>query len=210
MLLEYMEQTPVTYQEIIRRTKKDKLLKQVLNYIKNVWPDKCPDTEGWHPYFIRRHELGIAEECLLWGRRVIVPIQGRRKPLEALNEGHPGIVKEKGLSRNYFWWPKLDQEKEFKVRNYYDYQQVNQMLPTAPLHPWEIPEEDWSRLHIDYASPYKGHMFLVIVDAFSKRMDVYISNSATINASLENLLRCFATHGLPKKIVTNNAAVFCS
>ena len=79
MLLEYLDQTLVTYQEITRRTKKDKLLKQVLNYVKNGWPDKCPDTEGWHPYFIRRHELGIVEECLLWGRRVIVLIQGRKK-----------------------------------------------------------------------------------------------------------------------------------
>ena len=68
MLLEYLVQTPVTYQEITRWTKKDKLLKQVLNYVKNGWPDKCPNTEEWHSYFIRRHELGIVEECLLVGR----------------------------------------------------------------------------------------------------------------------------------------------
>ena len=48
------------------------------------------------------------------------------------------------------------------MRNCYECQQVNQMPATAPLHPWEISEGDWSRLHIDYASPYKGHMFLVI------------------------------------------------
>ena len=40
------------------------------------------------------------------------------------------------------------------------------MPTTAPLHPWEISEDDLSRLHIDYASPYKGHMFLVIEDWF--------------------------------------------
>ena len=72
-----------------------------------------------------------------------------------------------------------------------------------PLHPWEIPEEDWSRLHIDYASPYKGHMFLVTVGAYRKWKDVYISNSATTNATIENLQRCFATHGLPKNTNSN-------
>lgn len=168
MLLDYLDQAPVTHQEIARWTKKDKLLKQVLDYVKNGWPEKCPTTEDWHPYFNRRHELGIVEECLLWGKRVVVPIQGRKELLEALHEGHPGIVKMKGLSRSYFWWPKLDQEIEFKVRNCYECQQTNQMPATAPLHPWEIPEEEWSRLHIDYAGPFKGHMFLVIVDAFSK------------------------------------------
>ena len=78
MLLEYLDQTPVTYQEIARWTKKDKLLKQVMNYVKNGWPDKCPITEEWRPYFNKRHEIEIVEECLLWGRRVIVPIQGRK------------------------------------------------------------------------------------------------------------------------------------
>ena len=87
-------------------------------------------------------------------------------------------------------------------------QLTNQMPATAPLHPWEILEEEWSRLHIDYAGPFKGHMFLVIVDAFSKRLDVYVSNSATTNTTLENLQRCFAIHGLPKKIVSDNADVF--
>ena len=208
MLLEYLDQTPITYQEIARWTKKDKLLKQVLNYVNNGWPDKSPTTEEWRPYFNKRHEIGIMEECILWGRRVIVPIQGRKKLMEALHEGHPGIVRMKGLSRTYFWWPKLDQEIEFKVRNCYECQQTNQMPATAPLHPWEIPEEEWSRLHIDYAGPFKGHMFLVIVEAFIKWLDVYASNSATTNTTLENLQRCFAIHGLPKKIVTDNAAVF--
>ena len=207
MLLEYLDQTPVTYQEIARWTKKDKLLKQVINYVNNGWPDKCPTTEEWRPYFNKRHEIGIVEECLLWGRRVIVSIRGRKKLMEALHEGHPGIVRIKGLTRTCFWRPKLDQEIEFKVRNCYECQQTNQMPATAPLHPWEIPEEEWSRLHIDYAGPFKGHLFLVIVDAFSKWLDVYVSNSATTGTTLENQQRCFAIHGLPKKIVTDNAAV---
>ena len=113
-----------------------------------------------------------------------------------------------GLSRTYFWWPKLNQEIDFKVRNCYECQQTNQMPATAHLHPWEIPEEERSRLHIDYAGPFKDHMFLVIVDAFSKWLDVYVSNSATTNTTLENLQRCFAIHRFPKKIVTDNAAVF--
>ena len=61
MLMEYQDQTPVTYHEITRWTKKNKLLKHALNYVKNGWPEKSPNTEEWHPYFIRRHELGIVK-----------------------------------------------------------------------------------------------------------------------------------------------------
>ena len=32
----------------------------------------------------------------------------------------------------------------------------------APLHPWEWPAQPWSRLHIDFAEPFLGHMYLVL------------------------------------------------
>ena len=88
-----------------------KFLKQVLNYVKNGWPDKCPNTQEWHPYLITRHELEIMEECLLWGRGVIVPIQGWKKLAEALRWGHPGIVKRKGSDQKLFLVDKIRPKK---------------------------------------------------------------------------------------------------
>ena len=35
-------------------------------------------------------------------------------------------------------------------------------------------EKPWSLLHLDYAGPYCGHMYPVVVDAHSKWMDVMI------------------------------------
>ena len=35
------------------------------------------------------------------------------------------------------------------------------------------------RLHIDYAGPFLGKMFSVIIDAFSKWFDVQVVNAAT-------------------------------
>jgi len=46
--------------------------------------------------------------------------------------------------------------------------------PKAPLHPWEWPIQPWGRLHLDFAGPFIGHMYLVIVDAHSKWMNVEI------------------------------------
>lgn len=67
MLLEYLKQTPVTYQEIVRWTGKDAIFKQVLLYIQHGWPHKCSNSEEWCPYFTRRNELGI----VLWIKNVI-------------------------------------------------------------------------------------------------------------------------------------------
>ena len=44
----------------------------------------------------------------------------------------------------------------------------------AQLHTWEWPSQPWSILHIDFAGPFMGKMFLVIVDAHSKWLDVKV------------------------------------
>ena len=53
-------------------------------------------------------------------------------------------------------------------------------------------------------------MFLVLVDAHSKWMDVIPVHAATSSATIEKLRVVFATHGLPERIVTDNGAVFTS
>jgi hypothetical protein len=37
----------------------------------------------------------------------------------------------------------------------------------------------WTRLHVDYAGPFLGKMFLVLIDSHSKWMDVYPMNTTT-------------------------------
>ncbi|CAB3981662.1 PREDICTED: uncharacterized protein K02A2.6-like [Paramuricea clavata] len=79
-----------------------------------------------------------------------------------------------------------------------------------PLHPWEWPGHPWTRLHIDYAGPFKGEMFLVVVDAYSKWLEVHQMTSNTSTATIEKLREIFATHGLPTTVVSENGTNFTS
>ena len=49
----------------------------------------------------------------------------------------------------------------------------------ASLHSWEFPQKPWFRIHLDYAESCEEKMFLIIVDAHSKCLDVYPMNTAT-------------------------------
>ena len=89
-------------------------------------------------------------------------------------------------------------------------QETRAAPPGAPLHPWEWPAKPWSRLHLDFAGPYLDHMFLVIVDAHSKWLDVHIMQSITSSKTIEKLRTVFATHGIPQKVVTDNGPSFTS
>ena len=51
-------------------------------------------------------------------------------------------------------------------------------------------------------------MFLLVVDAHSKRLDFHCFNSATTETTIKKLRDTFGTHGLPEVIVSDNASVF--
>ena len=140
----------------------------------------------------------------------MIPPQGRANILQELHEVQLGMNKMKGLARGYVWWPKLDSDIEDLVRKC-DVCQSSRSLPAvAPLHPWEWPQQPWSRLHLDFAGPFLGHMYLVLVDAYSKWMEVQVMKTITSSATIEKLRAIFATHGLPCKIVTDNGPSFVS
>ena len=89
--------------------------------------------------------------------------------------------------------------------------QVNQNAPAkAPPHPWEWPERPWSRIHIDHAGPYHNQLWLIIVDAHSKWLDIYPVSSTNSQTTIDMLRVSFSNHGLPEMIVSDNAASFTS
>ena len=130
--------------------------------------------------------------------------------LEELHKTHPGVSKMKALARSYVWWPHMDKEIEEVVRTCENCQANRPSPPVAQLHPWEWPEQPWSCIHLDFAGPFMNHMFLVLVDAYSKWLDVQVMQSITTAKTIDKLNKIFSTHGLPQKIVTDNGPSFTS
>ena len=73
----------------------------------------------------------IMESCG-WESGVIVPAKLRERVLETIHEGHIGMVKMKGMSRRYVWWPNIGKEIESTVRNYVGCQEVAKNPAPAP------------------------------------------------------------------------------
>ena len=88
----------------------------------------------------------------------------------------------------------MDSDLENKVKLCLSCQQNQKTPEVAPLHPWKWPQKPWSRLHIDYAEPFLGKMFLVTIDAYLKWLEV----------TIESLRTLFATHGIAEVVVSDN------
>ena len=81
--------------------------------------------------------------------------------------------------------------------------------PEGTVHPWESSTRPWQRIHIDYAEVEK-QMYLVVVDSFSKWLDVVATKGSTSEITIRELRRIFATMGVPGMCVTDNASSFTS
>ena len=208
-VLETINTSPVDATRIKLWTARDPVLSQVLQFVLQGWPSEV-EEEAVKPYFIRREELSVHAGCLLRGAWVIVQPQGREEVLNILHDTHPGIVKMKSLARSYVWWPKMDTNLEEKVKSCVTCQSHQKTPPCSPLHPWEWPGRPWSRVHVDYAGPFMGKMFLLIIDAHSKWMDIHSVNSATSSVTIDKMRSTFASHGLPEIVVSDNGSNFVS
>ena len=141
----------------------------------------------------------------MWGTCVIIPLKLRNKVLEEIHVGHIGIVKMKALSRSFLWWPGLDNEIEQLAKPCAGYQ-INQKLPTkSSLCPWEWPSAPWECIHIDFARPFLGHMFLIAVDTHSNWPEVQIMETTTASKTVDVLWQTFGRFGAPKKVLVTMA-----
>ncbi|XP_031570808.1 uncharacterized protein K02A2.6-like [Actinia tenebrosa] len=206
---ELLSQLPLTAKTVASETQKDPCLAKVLQSTREGWPSKC-DDDKLQPYFSRKTELTVEQGCVLWGSRVVIPSTLRPTLLLDLHSEHTGTVRMKGLARQYFWWPKMNDEIEQIAKNCASCQETASAPPSLPVAKWNWPSGPWKRLHIDYAGPYMGSMFLVVIDSYSKWLEVIPMKSTTTTATIQQLRKVFANLGLPEHIVSDNGPQFSS
>ena len=208
LLMETLENSPVTAKDIRDWTAKDPQLSRVYNYVQSGWAEQIePELKIFHSM---RDELSTLNGCILRGSRVVVPPPGRSLVLSDFHEGHPGMSRMKSLMRLYVWWPNLDAQIEELVKSCNECQQMQLTPVKAPLQLWTWPSTPWSRLHLDYAGPFENRMFLIVSDSHTKWLESFPTTTATSAATISKLRQIFAQFGIPKSIVTDNGTCFTS
>ena len=199
---------PVTSTQVQQATRVDPVLGKVLNYTRRGWPASVPEV--LKPFQNRSTELTVEDGCLLWGTRVVIPKKLQGSVLNELHSNHPGIVRMKSLARSYAWWPGMDRCIEDLVKGCIPCQSSKDAPAVAPLHPWIWPTKPWERVHVDFAGPFLGKMFVIMVDANSKWPEVFEMNSTSAENTIAILRHVFSAYGLPQHLVSDNGPQFVS
>ena len=83
-------------------------------------------------------------------------------------------------------------------------QPVQKEQPAVFIHTWEQTARPWERVHLDFAGPFRGSYFLVIVDSHSKWPEVFIMKDITTQRTIVDLAKIFAEFGNPVQLVTDS------
>jgi hypothetical protein len=205
-----LEQAPVSSRDVKRETERDPVLSLVAEFVMHGWPDELEVNPEFQPYKSKTDELTMEDGCVLWGGRVVVPPKLREKVLDDLHLAHVGMVRMKMLERGYCWWPSMDKQVEGKVSGCQSCIENCNNPPSAILHPWEKASRPWSRIHIEHAGPFMGHVFRIAIDSFTKWVDAYAVSSTSAENTIEKLRSSFAVQGIPDTIVSDNGSGFTS
>jgi hypothetical protein len=200
---------PANGSELAQATLEDDELQRVIHHIKNGWPNTKIDA-SLLPYFHRKLDLSIINNCVVNGERIIIPKNLRTQMLCQLHKGHPGIQRMKALARSYVYWPGIDTEIEQFVRQCQQCGETSKAPTKTLLQSWPRVMKPWTRVHVDFAGPMEGAWYLIMVDAFSKWPEVVQTRSITSQTTINLMRQIFARYGPPETLVTDNGTQFTS
>ena len=186
----------LTPEVISQETENDTDLKKIIQEIKS----KCIEND-----------YTLDEGILFKSHRIMIPKRLQPEVLKELHSTHLGMTKMKQLARRYCSWKTIDKDIENLVKSCKECSENRNNPAKAPVHHWDPPANNWDRIHIDYAGPFQGYNYLVMIDAKSRWAEIKILREAPNSYNTIKLLNeIFSTHGYPFVMVSDNASIFTS
>lgn len=194
---------------ISRRTLEDKKLSKVFDYVANGWPKLNVIDVNILPFAKKQNSLALEDGCIFYGNNIVIPNSLQKVVLELLHENHVGIVKMKLIARSYVWWPALQGDIENYAHNCDICQSTRNVPKEIVKTTWPSTSYPFERIHLDFFH-LRGTTFLILVDSYSKFVEISIMQSTVVSALIKKLTIFFSLFGLPHKMVSDNGPPFNS
>uniref|UniRef100_A0A914WGN0 RNA-directed DNA polymerase n=1 Tax=Plectus sambesii TaxID=2011161 RepID=A0A914WGN0_9BILA len=161
-------------------------------------------------YFKKEMIISFHNGILLRDDRVIIPDSLCLKLLQRLHSSHLSTVKTKQYAHAHVWWPKMDKYIEDIIQRCHTCALVAPKLQ-SDFQPWPEPDLPWQRVHIDFAGPFWGEKWLLIIDAKTKfTFAEAMGTETTAQNTIQVLERIFDFCGPCTAIVSDNGPPFNS
>ncbi|KXJ71271.1 hypothetical protein RP20_CCG020989 [Aedes albopictus] len=151
------------------------------------------------------NELCRCEDVLLRTDRIVIPAVLRSRVLCVAHEGHVGIRMMKSHLRCAVWWPKMDSAVEDFVKKCRACTLVAAPDPPIPMIRKDMPYGPWEDVAVDFLGPLpEGQTLFVVVDFYSRFIEVCEMSQITANATILQLSKIFCRYGVPITLRADN------
>lgn len=138
-----------------------------------------------------------------------MPTELRKEMLFKIHYGHLGIDKCKNRARECLFWKNMDQDIEKYVKGCLICNKYKSSNQKEPMVPHEIPKWPWEKVGTDIFE-LNNIYYLLVIDYFSKFVEISILNKITSKNVITSLKSIFARHGIPKTVVSDGGSQFTS
>lgn len=174
--------------------------------LKDHWPDQ--EKKEFNQYFIEKYSFSVVDNLLLYGSRLVIPKVMRSEMLERIHQGHQGIVKTRALARTCIWWPGMSKDIANIIESCPICEKYRREHP-QPLSPTPTPDFPWQRVASDLFE-WQGENYLLIVDYFSRWIEISHLNKLTSQCVINSCKAIFARLGIPEVLHTDNGTQYSS
>ncbi len=210
---EVVKSWPVSHDrldEIREATEKDPVMQQAVKFTVEGWPDRSDGITGdLRDLYSVRSNLSVGDKLLLYNGRIVIPKPLQSEILEIIHHGHQGVTKCNERAKEAVWWFGIGKDIKSIVSRCRECQIKKSAQNREPLMSSPLPEGPWTRVGTDLLS-FKGKTFLVVMDYYSRYLELMYLSSATSSFVIGKLKSIFARWGIPREVVSDNGPQFSS
>uniref|UniRef100_A0A0N5BN48 RNA-directed DNA polymerase n=1 Tax=Strongyloides papillosus TaxID=174720 RepID=A0A0N5BN48_STREA len=203
-----ISEAPVDIDKVRVETVNDKVLREILKYLRNGWPKNL--SKKLKEYGKIKFNLAENDGIIMKNEQIIIPLSLQSEVLRMLHSGHVGIVRMKMLARSNVFWMGMNKQIENVTKKCETCMKIGIPESNVNLHPWEPAKEIFEKLHIDMCGPLDNVRYLVIYDMFTGYPFVERLRNGDSQEIIDILDRIFIDFMYPSLNVSDNGTNFVS
>lgn len=185
-------------------TQNDELLMELINCCKNGWPsNKKKSSDNLKFYWNKQNDIYYEDGLLFLNNRIIVPRSMRKEMVSQVHMAHFGITKTLKRAKSLLYWPNMQQDIENEINKCRICESYRPSNIKEPLISHEVPQYPYEKVGSDILE-YAGENYIVVVDYFSKYIEMIKLKNKTSGELIIHLKKIFSCHGIPMTLIADN------
>lgn len=212
-VVEELRNVPASSQMVDKISKQqmnDPVLRKVVHYTLNGWNEEFKEYPELNDYHAARGDLSVVNGSLLvYRNRLVIPACERKIILNRIHDGHLSLQKCRKRAQSSVWWPRLSQDLSVFIERCSFCQVYRRKNKSEPMKCSVLPERPWMKLGIDLFE-LEGRTYLVVVDYFSRWIEVKFLKRTDSETTIFKLNEIFACFGIPECLISDGGPQFSS